>query len=113
MKCRMLVALSTLFCCSVLRVEADVGSETTMPVKHNILAVVRSDGSVVDRLAIPNSATSYAARMQAGIPGSPEAWLARMLDPTRNGLAAKNPALFAEWLDAVTEPRFMTALATV
>ncbi len=36
-----------------------------------------------------------------------------MMDPTRNGLAAKHPALFAEWLDAVTEPRFMTALATV
>jgi hypothetical protein len=36
-----------------------------------------------------------------------------MLDATRNGSAFKDPALFAEWLDAITEPRFMTALAAV
>jgi len=46
-----------------------------------------------------------------GLPASPEAWLARMLDATRNGSAFKDPTAFAEWLDAITEPRFMTALA--
>lgn len=50
---------------------------------------------------------------KAGLPGTPEAWLAQMLDARRNGAAFKDPAAFAEWLDAVTEPRFMTALATV
>lgn len=45
------------------------------------------------------------------LPASPEAWLARMLDATRNGSAFKDPNAFAEWLDAITEPRFMTALA--
>jgi len=47
------------------------------------------------------------------MPGTPAEWLARMIDPTRNGLIVKRPQLFAEWLDAVTEPRVMTALATL
>lgn len=50
---------------------------------------------------------------KTGMPATPEAWLAQMLDARRNGAAFKDPAAFAEWLDAVTEPRFMTALATV
>lgn len=50
---------------------------------------------------------------QHGVPATPEAWLARMLDPTKNGLVVKHPELFAEWLDAVTEPRFMTAIASI
>ncbi len=68
------------------------------------------DGSIVERLDMP--ARSGSVREER-IPASPEEWLARMLDPTRNGLVLKQPKLFAEWLDAVTEPRFMTALATV
>jgi hypothetical protein len=49
----------------------------------------------------------------AETPPTPEAWLAKMLDGKRNGAAFKDPAAFAEWLDAITEPRFMTALAVV
>lgn len=77
---------------------------------------MHTDGSVVDRLAMHNSAKSSAhpgVLSREILPDSPEAWLARMLDPTRNGLVVKHPELFAEWLDAVTEPRFMTALASV
>lgn len=116
MKCRKLVALVGLACYSVLQAEASSGVEPSTPAKHSIQVVIRADGSVVDRLALPNSAkptASKSASKQSGLPASPEAWLARMMDPTRNGLAAKNPELFAEWLDAVTEPRFMTALASV
>jgi hypothetical protein len=47
------------------------------------------------------------------LPATPEAWLAQMLDGKKNGAAFKDPQAFAEWLDAVTEPRFMTALAAV
>lgn len=48
-----------------------------------------------------------------GLPATPEAWLTQMLDARKNGTAFKDPAAFAEWLDAITEPRFMTALAAV
>jgi len=122
MKCRKLIALGGLICCSVLQAEASAGvepamsGEARMPAKRSLQVVIRADGSVVDRLALPNSAkpaVSISASKQTGVPASPEAWLARMIDPTGNGLAAKNPELFAEWLDAVTEPRFMTALASV
>lgn len=49
----------------------------------------------------------------ADLPATPEAWLAKMLDGRKNGTAFKDPEAFAAWLDAVTEPRFMTALAAV
>ncbi len=49
----------------------------------------------------------------ADTPATPEAWLNRMLDAKRNGAAFKDPEAFTQWLDAVTEPRFMTALAAV
>lgn len=122
MQCRKLIVWGGLICCSVLQAEASSGSEPAMsaearmPAKRSIQAVTRADGSVVDRLTLPTSAKSASAKSissQAGLPASPEAWLARMMDPTKNGLAVKNPELFAEWLDAVTEPRFMTALASV
>lgn len=122
MQCRKLIALGGLICCSVLQAEANSEIESTMsgdsrmPAKLSIQVVTRADGSVIDRLTLPGSAkpgSSKSASKQGGIPASPEAWLARMMDPTKNGLAVKNPELFAEWLDAVTEPRFMTALASV
>lgn len=52
-----------------------------------------------------------AGREPSALPASPQAWLAQMLDARRNGAAFKDPAVFVEWLDAVTEPRFMTAMA--
>lgn len=58
-------------------------------------------------------AAAPAPRAGADLPGTPEAWLSQMLDARRNGVEFKDPAAFAEWLDAITEPRFMTALATV
>lgn len=115
MKCRKLVALLGLYFCAVFGAEADSAIEPVLPARHSIQVVVRPDGSVIDRLALPNNAqvSPRITARPAGTPASPEAWLVRMLDPTRNGLAVKHPELFAEWLDAVTEPRFMTALASV
>jgi len=80
------------------------------PVKLSVNVVKQKDGSVIDRL---NLSTLSGANRDEGVPGTPAEWLARMIDPTRNGLVVKHPQLLAEWLDAVTEPRFMTALATV
>jgi len=124
MKCRKLIALVSLICCSAPWIEAHAGigtlAEPTQtgslkkPVKRLTESVVRPDGRVVDRLAESNTSKSIPSEDQQGaIPATPEAWLSRMLDPTRNGLVAKHPELLAEWLDAITEPRFMTALASV
>jgi hypothetical protein len=126
MKHRKLIALVGLICCSVPWVEAHAGigigmlvepthaSASKKPVKRLTESVVRPDGRVVDRLAEFNSAKSISSGdHQDAVPATPEAWLSRMLDPTKNGLVAKHPELLAEWLDAITEPRFMTALASV
>lgn len=71
--------------------------------RMTVKTVQQADGSVVARLDLP------ARKPSAG----PEDWLKRMTDPTRNGAACKDPKAFAEWLDATTEPRFMTALASM
>jgi hypothetical protein len=126
MKHRKLIALVSLICCSVPWVEAHAGigigmllepthaSASKKPLKRLTESVVRPDGRVVDRLAEFNSAKSISSGdHQGAVPATPEAWLSRMLDPTKNGLVAKHPELLAEWLDAITEPRFMTALASV
>lgn len=127
MNFRTLIALGGLLCCSVFRTEADSAIEPASEVKapldarklakRSVQVVVRADGRIVERLTTPDLIRSITANggvaQPAGVPASPEAWLARMLDPTKNGLAAKHPEFFQEWLDAVTEPRFMTALATV
>lgn len=116
MKCRKLIAWAGLICCSALQAEANSDIDSAIPAKRSIQVVTLSDGSVLDRLALPISSKALPLRSisrHPAVPASPEAWLARMMDPTKNGLAAKSPELFAEWLDAVTEPRFMTALASV
>lgn len=126
MKFGKLIALTSLICCFVLQVEAHAGlepseeqvvtSDSKKPVKYFTQAVVRPDGRIVDRLTELNSVKPYvplSLSKQHGVPATPEAWLARMLDPTKNGLVVKHPELFAEWLDAVTEPRFMTAIASI
>ena len=77
-----------------------------------VKSVKQADGSVMERLALFDGGDAAPAS-DGLVPQGSEAWLRRMLDPTQNGLALKYPELFAEWLDAITEPQFMTALATV
>lgn len=92
---------------------ADSGEDAALK-KKTFRPVISShkleDGRIVERLDLAIHADVI---NEDHIPATPEAWLSRMLDPTRNGLVLKQPKLFAQWLDAVTEPRFMTALATM
>lgn len=44
------------------------------------------------------------------IPQTPEAWLQRMTDFSRNGMAFKDPRAFMAWSNAVTEPGFYPVL---
>ena len=92
---------------------AEVGvdaAQTRKPVRLSVSVVKQKDGSMVDRLDL---SVLPASSRDGRIPSTPAEWLDRMIDPTRNGLILRQPHLFAEWLDAVTEPQFMTALATV
>lgn len=61
--------------------------------------------------AIAATAAEPVVQAKPALPATPEAWLETMLNAKKNGVAFKDPAAFAEWLDAITEPRFMTALA--
>lgn len=42
-----------------------------------------------------------------------DAWGARLRELARKGFTFQNPAAFIEWLDVVSEPQYLTALATV
>jgi hypothetical protein len=48
----------------------------------------------------------------AGTPQTPEAWLARMTDMTKNMSAYKDPKVFVPFMNAVTEPGFYTTMGT-
>lgn len=61
---------------------------------------------------IPTFAGQAAAREAAktAMPKSPEEWLARMTDFSRNLSAFKDPKVFVPWTNAVTEPGFYVAM---
>jgi hyperosmotically inducible protein len=46
------------------------------------------------------------------IPQTPEQWLERMTDFTRNASAYRDPKVFVPWSNAVTEPGFYTQMGT-
>lgn len=62
---------------------------------------------------IPTFAGQAAAKAAAktGTPKTPEEWLARMTDFSRNLSAFKDPKAFVPWANAVTEPGFYVAMA--
>ncbi|MBK6744052.1 MAG: OmpA family protein [Hydrogenophilales bacterium] len=62
---------------------------------------------------IPTFAGQAAAAEAAknATPQSPEQWLARMTDFTRNMSAFRDPRVFVPWSNAVTEPNFYLAMA--
>lgn len=66
--------------------------------------VRQKDGSVMLRLALPKSGKRSAAKPQLAMPGHD----GRMQDPL-----GEREAIVQAWLDAVAEPRVMTALAAV
>ncbi|MDP2431876.1 MAG: OmpA family protein [Pseudomonadota bacterium] len=61
---------------------------------------------------IPTFAGQAAAKEAAksDMPQTPEAWLARMTDFSRNLSAFKDPKVFVPWTNAVTEPGFYVAM---
>lgn len=61
---------------------------------------------------IPTFAGQAAAREAAktATPKTPEEWLARMTDFSRNLSAFKDPKMFVPWTNAVTEPGFYVAM---
>ena len=61
---------------------------------------------------IPTFAGQAAAQAAAksGTPQTPEEWLARMTDFSRNMSAFKDPKVFVPWTNAVTEPAFYIAM---
>ena len=61
---------------------------------------------------IPTFAGQAAAQEAAKntTPKTPEEWLARMTDFTRNMSAFKDPKVFVPWFNAVTEPGFYVAM---
>jgi hypothetical protein len=79
------------------------------PSRFSINLIKQPDGSVIERLDL----SALGVGREAGIPGTPAEWLLRIVAMTRNGVVKNRPQLFAEWLDTITEPRSMTALATV
>jgi hypothetical protein len=63
---------------------------------------------------IPTFAGQAAAAESAknAAPQTPEQWLARMTDFTRNMSAFRDPRVFVPWSNAVTEPNFYIAMAS-
>ena len=77
------------------------------------LAVVAAPAfAAMGTTEIPTFAGQAAAKEAAktATPKSPEEWLARMTDFTRNASAFKDPKMFVPWTNAVTEPSFYIAM---
>ncbi len=81
--------------------------------KLTVKKVRRKDGSVVVRLDMPAVASSGRTADAAPNPAAGDGALAGEVGPAQAIAQAKNSQIMNQWLDAVTEPRFMTALAAV
>lgn len=78
--------------------------------KFVVKKVRRKDGSVMVRLDLP---VNQIQRVSATAGNPADATAPAPANPDRAGSQAKDTQVMSQWLDAVTEPRFMTALATV
>lgn len=81
--------------------------------KLMVRKVRRQDGSVVVRLNMPGPVTSDGITPASSSNTVVNKPLAGEMDSAPGNLQAKNSQIMNQWLDAVTEPRFMTALAAV
>jgi outer membrane protein OmpA-like peptidoglycan-associated protein len=61
-------------------------------------------------LAISGLAHAADAPVSPATPATPQAWASRMLDPTENGSAFKDPAVFSQWVNAMMNPATSMAL---
>jgi hypothetical protein len=83
--------------------------KASKPTKLAVKKVRQKDGSIVVRLDMRVTALANKVKGAQVSQATPEGHQA----PTPDAALAKNSQLMDQWLDAVTEPRFMTALATV
>lgn len=90
---------------------AHIQATTVKPAKLAVKKIRQRDGSVVVRLDMHSSSPSQKRNNRQGMPGS--SYSESHPAVTGDAVHAKNSQLMDQWLDAVTEPRFMTALATV
>lgn len=113
MTCRKALAVSLLAMGFSLGVQAEAGStrasaKAGKPAALKTKQIRQKDGSVVVRLSLPKR-----ARAQASSPGVVAMPDREAKAYTSGAVAGNDPQILKEWLDAVTEPRFMTALASV
>lgn len=84
-------------------------TKAAKPAKIKVKTVRQKDGSIVVRLNLPTKAASGKIPLGEVTSGFPEE-----RPQTRQEIErARNIQLMEQWLDAITEPRFMTALAAV
>ena len=69
-----------------------------------VMAPAFADGTQASPAPQGNPAAAH------NIPQTPEQWLDRMTDFTRNGSAYRDPKVFVPWSNAVTEPSFYTQM---
>jgi hypothetical protein len=69
-------------------------------------------GAVLAQNVLADAPQANAAAPVAGIPQTPEQWLNRMTNFTRNASAYRDPKVFVPWSNAVTEPGFYTEMGT-
>jgi hypothetical protein len=102
-----LAAVSVCFAVGADATEGRVGDPTP---NQKAIPDVTVEGEML-RLRLPKTLQATPSPYK-GLPRSAREWLEQMLDSSRHGVAFKDPQAFVEWLDAITEPQFMTALAT-
>ncbi len=79
-----------------------------MKIKYLTLALVFAAATAQAADQVP-VAPAYPAAAPVVTPKTPEAWLQRMTDFTKNASAYKDPRVFVPWSNAVTEPGFYIA----
>lgn len=65
---------------------------------------------LIASMLVAAAPVAFADDAAPNIPQTPEAWLQRMTDFTKNMSAYKDPKVFVPWLNAVTEPGFYTTM---
>jgi hypothetical protein len=81
--------------------------ERMMKIKSLVAAVTLAAALPAGSALAQTGATPIGS---ASTPTTPEGWLDRMTDFTRNMSAFKDPKVFVPWFQAVTEPSFYTAM---
>ena len=76
------------------------------------LAALAFSAQAFAQSAAPAAPTVAAPAAQTAAPKTPEEWLARMTDFTRNSSAFRDPRMFVPWSNAVSDPGFYSAMMT-